>query len=248
MAKAQVGVQAIQLYDYMVHNREVSTGRTEDLLVFKVFVSNFTNKYKVWLKELEGVGWIKSSTIEDICEGNPSSARDVNVIQVFILGKVKTVYFRDSGDLEKENLLSQYQDQRSIIEKVLNAVGSLRRSGTLTEKQTLAELKYFDKYPREVVIKSAQVYLSLPIDKQHGERYLRGIMRNEEAQSNGRLQKTESPIVTRTSPIADHIRVQDKNNWIRANIDSELFDKMNNDDQAEYIRQLESDYESTRDN
>lgn len=236
MTKTQVCEEAVQLYDYMVHKREVSiraSGDIEDLLVFKVYVSNFIHKYEIWLKELENAGWIKSDIVED-----------KEALKVFVLGKTKTVYFRDSGDLEKEKLLSHYDTQQvEVIEKVLSAIGSLRKSGTLTEKQTLAELKYFDKYSCEVIIRSAQVYLNLPIDKQHGERYLRGIIRNEEAQSNGRLQKSE---LSATSPIASHIEVQNKNDWVRKNIDSDLFVSMNDDDQAKYLQQLESDYESAR--
>lgn len=232
MTKIQVCEEAIQLYDYMVGSREVWVGDSEDLVVF-VFDKEFEQKYLIWIDELIEACWIKSKLI--------------SVTKVFVLGIVKTVYFRDSGSLIKEKLFSRYNtEQKLVVEKVLVAIGSLRKSGTLTEKQTLAELKYFDKYLCEVVIKSAQVYLNLPIDKQHGERYLRGIIRNEDAQSNGRLQQSK-PFTSTTSPIASHIKAQNKNDWVRSNINRDLFASMNNDDQEKYIRQLESDYDSAKD-
>ncbi len=230
MAKAKVCDEAIQLYDYMVHNCKTFSNDFGDHVIY-CHTEGFKQDFKIWLKELNRAGWIKLDV--------------KGIANAFVLGRVETVYFRDSGDLVKEALLSRYNTQQlEVIERVLNAVGSLRKSGTLTEKQTLTELKYYNKYSCEVVIKSAQVYLNLPIDKQHGERYLHGIIRNEEAQSNGRLQKTES--LVQTKPAREFRAKLNKNEWVRKNIDRDLFVNMDNDDQAKYIRQLESDYESAR--
>jgi len=76
-----------------------------------------------------------------------------------------------------KELLNRYsEEQRLVIDKYWDCLSFTRKTGKISEGVKLTELRYWDKYDTDIVIKALEIHIEkYPNIKEH---YTRGIIRN----------------------------------------------------------------------
>jgi len=91
-----------------------------------------------------------------------------------------------------ESLLSRYcEPHQRVIKKYFETLKKTRRSGKIADSVLIKEMKYWERFPQEVVVEGLTIHIKKYPQKR--EAYTRGIIRqlNRENKSSGRTKRGE---------------------------------------------------------
>lgn len=233
---SSVSPEVSQLYDWMLTQAvEIYNGKEGQHTLSYIYQGDekFSATYLPYLVALKQAGWIKLHQHKDY--------------YVLGYGAVKFVPFGSvQTNAEKISAMwERYQGRdREIVELAFKSFAGKRKRESLTELQQHQQLEFYSRYSLQQVISGLRTYLSLPPTQQYGEQYAQGIIRNN--------QSVESPPPVQTStrqhlkPSSEFEQKKRKEEWVRTQIDPDLYGQMNYEQQQAYLDDLRGKYEQQR--